>query len=449
MKTLADTFSWSLRGEAAAFNAVCTDTRELSDGALFVALEGENHDAHAFVGNALEQGAAGAVVHKLVPGAEPVLMVDDTQKALGQIAALHRDSWHGELFAVTGSAGKTSTKEMLATILSGSGTTLATRGNFNNEIGVPLTLLRLQNEQRYAVVEMGAAKPGDIAYLVSLARPKTSILTNAMAAHLEGFGDLATVARTKGEIFLGEPDCVSVINLDDSHSQLWLQMAKGSRIVTYSAAGNNTANVRASAIEAGPAGSQFTLCTPVGDCRMVLNVPGAHNIANALAAASAALSRGIGLDIISGRLKEFTGVAGRMQFLSGKDGLLIIDDSYNANPSAVRSALDVLAQQDGKRVFILGNMAELGTMSADLHRQVGTYARDCGVDKLLAVGSDAAMAAQGYGEGSESFSDMNALTGWIRKEDYLASYDACLVKGSRSAGMERAVAQLLAWGGRS
>lgn len=449
MRALAESFSWQLRGSAAPFDAVCTDTRQLTEGALFVALEGENHDAHQFVGQALAQGAAGAVVHKQVEDAEPLLIVDDTQVALGQIAALHREQWHGDLFAVTGSAGKTTTKEMLAAILAGVGLTLATRGNYNNEIGVPLTLLRLQDEHENAVVEMGAAKAGDIAYLVSLARPKTSILTNAMEAHLEGFGDLATVARTKGEIFVPEPDCVSVINHDDPQREFWLQLAEGSQVVTFSAAGNGEAAVYATNIEAGAAGSRFTMHTPVGECAMTLHVPGTHNIANALAAASAALCRGVGLELIQSALQYFTGLDGRMQFLKGKSGLLVIDDSYNANPSAVRSALDVLGRQVGRRAFFLGNMAELGEASGELHREVGSYARACGIQSLLAVGDDAALAAEAFGEGGRAFADMPALEAWIREQDYLAAFDACLVKGSRSAGMERVVARLLAWGGQA
>lgn len=449
MQQLADTFSWAVRGQPVPYDGICTDTRGQLEGALFVALEGENHDAHRFVEQALAQGAAGAVVHKPVAGAEPLLVVEDTLQALGQIAALHRQAWEGELFAVTGSAGKTTTKEMLAAILAGAGNVLATRGNYNNEVGVPLTLFGLERAHSHAVIEMGAAKAGDIAYLVSIAQPATSILTNAMGAHLEGFGDLATIVRTKGEIFVADPACVSVINLDDPNSDHWLEQAAGSRIITCSAAGNEAADVRAIGAEARPDGSRFTLVTPLGNCEVNLQVPGIHNIANALAAAGAALARDIDLDVVRAGLEQFSGVAGRLQLLQGRGGLLVIDDSYNANPAAVRSALDVLASQGGKRAFLFGRMAELGPASAELHRGIGDYARELGIDALLAVGEEAGLAAEAFGEGGQIFADLEMLASWLDEHDFLAGFDACLVKGSRSAGMERAVKLLLAEGGQA
>lgn len=443
MRLLADTFDWQLRGSSAQFDGVCTDSRSLCRGQLFVALRGEHYDAHAFVAQALHEGAAGAVVSAEVADATPLLIAGDTLLALGQLAALQRASYRGEVFAVTGSAGKTTTKEMLASILAKVAPVLATTGNLNNEIGVPLTLLELRDEHRYAVVEMGAAKPGDIQYLVNIASPGTSIITNAMPAHLQGFGDVAKVARTKGEIFVPDPECVAVINLDDVHSGLWRQLAGGARIVTYSATAKPEADVRASQVEAQAAQTRFLLQSYCGDCAIELQVPGLHNVANALAAAAAALSRDVSLDAVARGLRDFCGVPGRMQFRHGKLGQLIIDDSYNANPEAMRSALEVLAMQRGKKALVLGDMAELGDDSVEHHRQVGRYARECDIDLLLAVGSLAAEAAAEFGPPAESFGNQLQLVAWLQQQQLLSAYQCCLVKGSRSAGMERVVELLV------
>lgn len=447
MKLLAETFGWELRGESAQFDGVSTDSRKLSPGQLFVALRGENFDAHGFVEQALRNGAAGAVVSEAVADAQPLLVTGDSLVALGRLAALHRAAFTGELFAVTGSAGKTTTKEMLASILAQVAPVLATRGNLNNEIGVPLTLLELREEHRYAVIEMGAAKPGDIEYLVDIASPGTSIITNAMPAHLQGFGDVAQVARTKGEIFVPRADCVAVINIDADSADMWQQLASGARIVSYSAQGNAEADVRASQVESGPAQTRFLLQTQQGDRAIALQVPGLHNVANALAAAAAALSRGVSLDSVQRGLDDFSGIAGRMQFRHGPSGQLIIDDSYNANPEALRSALDVLAMQAGKKVLVLGDMAELGADSVEHHRQAGRYARQCGIDLLAAVGPLAAEAAAGFGSAAVAFADQRQLIDWLQQQHLLAAYQSCLVKGSRSAGMERVVKILVDAGG--
>ena len=449
MKLLAETFGWELRGESAQFDGICTDSRKLAPGQLFVALRGENFDAHGFVEQALRNGAAGALVSEPVADAQPLLVTGDSLLALGRLAGLHRAGFSGELFAVTGSAGKTTTKEMLASILARVGPVLATQGNLNNEIGVPLTLLELRPEHRYAVIEMGAAKPGDIEYLVGIAGPCTSIITNAMPAHLQGFGDVARVARTKGEIFVPRPDCVSVINIDDDYAGLWLQLARGARIVSYSAQGNNEADVRACQVEVGPTQTRFQLQCDEGYRAITLQVPGVHNVANALAAAAAAISRGVSLDSVQRGLDDFSGVAGRMQFRHGACGPLIIDDSYNANPEALRSAVDVLAMQAGKKVLVLGDMAELGADSVEHHRQAGLYARQCGIDLLVALGPLAAHAASGFGPSALAFSHLQQLTDWLQQQRWLAGYQSCLVKGSRSAGMERVVAMLVDAGGES
>ena len=320
----------------------------------------------------------------------------------------------------------------------------ATSGNLNNEIGVPLTLLGLAPEQHSAVLELGAAKPGDIAYLVELVRPDVSILTNAMPAHLQGFGSLDQVAETKGEIFVAEPDHVAIINADDVYAGAWRERAGTARIVAFSAHNKPEAEVRASHIVLAAAGASFTLCSPQGTCAIQLAVPGAHNVANALAAAAAALSVDRPLIQIKQALARFGGVPGRMQRRTGPTGLAIIDDTYNANPQAVRSAVDVLAAHDGARVLILGDMAELGDGSEQLHREVGDYARCAGIDGLLTVGAQAAFAAQAFGSGASSFASKAQLQHWLVEHDLSEQFQACLVKGSRSAGMEQVVNYLVA-----
>jgi UDP-N-acetylmuramoyl-tripeptide--D-alanyl-D-alanine ligase len=447
MGDIAQTLGWQLHGTAVLFDGIATDTRKLLPGQLFVALEGENHDGHDYVIEALQCGAAGALVSREVEGAAPLLQVPDTLHALGQLAALHRAAFKGTLFAVTGSAGKTTTKEMLAAILRQAAPVLATSGNLNNEIGVPLTLFRLDARHRYAVIEMGAAKPGDIRYLVDIADPDISILTNARAAHLEGFGSLDQVARTKGEIFVDKPGRLAVINSDEPYSALWQQLAGAATVISYGTGDNSPASVRAINLELGAAGSRFDLVTGGQSQAIELPVPGHHNVANALAAAAAAIGAGIGLQEVAAGLANFNGVSGRMQFCRGAGGMLVIDDSYNANPDAVRSAIDVLAMQSGSRLLLLGDMAELGDDSLSYHREVGRYARAQGIEGLFGIGPLAAGAAEAFGSGAQCFADKAQLLAWLGHES-LASYNACLVKGSRRSRMEQVVEVLLAEGPR-
>ncbi len=447
MGDLAKNFGWQLHGEPVTFDGVATDTRKLLPGQLFVALKGDKFDGHDFVAKALEKGAAGALVSRRLEGASPLLQAPDTLLALGQLAALHRASFEGTLLAITGSAGKTTTKEMLAAILGQSSPVLATSGNLNNEIGVPLTLMRLSSDYRYAVIEMGAAKPGDIRYLVEIANPDISILTNARAAHLEGFGSLDRVARTKGEIFVSKPGRLAVINLDEPYSTLWRQLAGVATVISHSANGDSDASVRALDLELRAAGSRFKLVTDDDSHLVELTVPGRHNVANALAAAAAAMGAGLGLPEIAAGLASFNGIAGRMQFCRGAAGMLVIDDSYNANPDAVRSAIDVLAMQAGTKLLLLGDMAELGDDSVSYHREAGFYAREQGIDALFGIGPLAENAAAAFGSGALSFTDQQQLLAWLQP-GCLSGYDACLVKGSRSSRMEHVVEMLLAGGAR-
>ena len=442
-------FNWSLaqiaratggelHGADAQVNGVSTDTRTLRQGELFVALAGENFDGHAFIEIALQQGAVGVLVSRSVASECPHIIVSDTRVALGELASAWRQQFAIPLIAVTGSNGKTTVKEMLTAIMSVRHNTLATKGNLNNDIGVPLTLLRLHSEHQCAVIEMGANHAGEIAYLTTLARPQVALITNAGPAHLEGFGSLEGVARAKGEIYSGlSEQGMAVINDDDRFSDYWRSVCDGLAITGFGLkqASDITATWRASA-----AGSEMHIQTPVGETQLTLGLPGEHNIMNALAACAAALAAGATLADIKTGLQTLRGVAGRLQIRDGKSGSRIIDDTYNANPASLVAALEVLRNFDGQHFLALGDMGELGSNSEALHRQAGLQAREFGVKRLYAVGQLAARAAESFGEGAQHFEDQSAMINTI--EQALAADVTLLVKGSRLAHMERVVQAL-------
>ncbi len=430
----------SLPGMDASFDAVGTDSRSIQPGQLFVALQGDNFDGHRFLADVSERGASAAVVSMAANYPLPVLQVSDTRLALGRLGALNRLHFDGELIAITGSSGKTSAKNMVAAILAQRGVTLATAGNFNNEIGLPLTLLQLQPEHRFAVLEMGASAAGDISYLCELARPTVSVLLNALPAHLQGFGDLQGVARAKGEIFSGLPvDGTAVFNADSDYASLWRELAGATPTIEFGFSASASVSARDIELDA-TAGSRFVLLTPRGEANICLSVPGRHNIANALAAAAAALAVGAGLAEISAGLASVTPAAGRLQSTTTACGAVVIDDSYNANPGSVKAAIDVLASAAGHRILVLGAMGELGADSEALHASVGRYARQQGLDALWTVGADTAATVAEFGAGARVFADRTELIACLQRQ--LASTDVILVKGSRSAGMDLVVAAL-------
>ncbi|UAW99003.1 UDP-N-acetylmuramoyl-tripeptide--D-alanyl-D-alanine ligase [Halopseudomonas nanhaiensis] len=431
----------SLHGDDVRVEHVCIDSREARAGSLFVALQGSRVNGHDFVGKARERGAVAALVEYLVDDPLPQLLVHDAQLALGQLGALSRDDFSGPLVAITGSSGKTSVKEMLAAILREKGPVLATRGNLNNELGVPLTLLELAPEHQFAVIEMGAAGIGHIAYSMRLARPSVSILTNAGTAHVGRFGGPEQVARAKSEIYTGlDPEGQAVINLDSPWFEQWYQLLGNRKSYAFSLE-NPTAELRAESVELDERGCPgFLLVTPKGSITVQLNLLGKHSIANALAAAGAALALDIDLELIRRGLARVMPVAGRAQSLPGKQGALIIDDSYNANPGSVKAAIDMLASFDGKRILVLGDMGELGQWEEESHRDVGAYARDSGLDGLYAVGRLSALAVESFGAGARLFASKAELTAALASQ--LAADLRVLVKGSRSAAMEEVVAGL-------
>ncbi|MFT5481487.1 MAG: UDP-N-acetylmuramoyl-tripeptide--D-alanyl-D-alanine ligase, partial [Halieaceae bacterium] len=376
-----------LVGDDVRFDAVTTDSRNLNPGDLYVALRGERFDGNDFVESAIGTGACGALVGRPMDVTGSTLEVDDTLAALGKIAQLDRANFSGPLVAITGSSGKTTVKNMLREILSQHHSVLATPGNWNNEVGVPLTLLRLEPRHDFAVIEMGAAKAGDIKYLCSLASPDVSVLLNALPAHLEGFGNVSGVATAKAEILAGlGPNGVAVINADSPYADQFKIAAGESEVISFGI--DKSATVRASRVSQRGNGTVFTLTTPGGHTEIELELLGAHNVWNALAAAAAALALGIDLASTGLGLAAVSAESGRLKPFRLKNGCLLIDDSYNANPEAVKAAIDVLANTNGRRVLVLGAMGELGSESETLHAEVGRYASERDIEELWCVGPE-------------------------------------------------------------
>ena len=440
------------QGEA-RFECVGSDSRALVPGQLFVALRGERFDGHDFVAEAAAQGAAAALVDAEWAGGQalaplPLIVVDDTRRALGTLAVNWRARFALPLVGVTGSNGKTTVKEMCAAILRaqarrdgfGDDSVLATRGNLNNDIGLPLTLLELRDFHRAAVIEMGMNRPGEIAYLSTLAQPTVAIVTNAQRAHLQGLGSVEEVAREKGAIYQGlGATGVAVINADDPHAGEWGAVNAGRRIVTFGI--EQAADVRGQCTLRG-LGSSLELDTPAGRLGFALQVPGVHNARNAVGAAAVCLAAGVSPEAVADGLAGFTGARGRLQQRSGPCGALILDDTYNANPDSVRAAIDVLASLPGHTWLVLGDMGEVGGISAQVHDEIGGYAKSKGVDGLFALGEMSAIAVRNFGDGGHHFASAEALV-----KALVARLDAdsvVLVKGSRFMRMERVVDALAA-----
>ncbi|HEX4895274.1 MAG TPA: UDP-N-acetylmuramoyl-tripeptide--D-alanyl-D-alanine ligase [Solimonas sp.] len=425
------------RGEA-LFLRVTTDTRQLQPGDLFVALRGERHDGHAYVAQARAAGAVAALVSEWVDVELPQLRVSDTLSGLQALAAGWRARHQLPVVAVTGSNGKTTTKQMLAAVFAVRGEVLATRGNLNNHIGVPLTLLGLGEQHRTAVIEMGANHAGEIAALTAIARPDVGVITQAGDAHLEGFGSREGVARAKGELFAGLRNGIAVINADDVYAPLWLQLAGQNSVIRFGCGVH--ADVRAEQIETQALGTRFRLETPSGAATVRLPLPGRHNVMNALAAAGCGIALGLDVQDIAAGLERVEGAQGRLSWKTTREGARLLDDSYNANPSSLRAGLELLAGLPAPRWAVLGGMAELGPDAARLHREAGETAKRLGIDRLYGLGPMAAEAVRGFGAGGESFEDAAALVAALQSQ--LDATVTLLVKGSRSARMERVVAGL-------
>ena len=435
-------------GTDTVFDSVFSDSRVIERGGLFVALRGERFDGHAFVSDVIAQGAAAAMVdaawvRKNDDGHLPLLIVADTRLSLGQLAAAWRKKFLLPLIGITGSNGKTTVKDLCAGIMAahmGEGKVLATSGNLNNDVGLPLTLLKLCDAHRAAVIEMGMNHAGEISYLTNIARPVVALVNNAQRAHLEGLGSIAAVARAKGEIFEGlDVAGVAVINADDPNVAIWRDLIAAHRTLSFGL--DHPADVSA-VISSSNIQNAFELRTPAGSVQVVLQIPGRHNVMNALAASAACLAAGASLAAIARGLAAYRGSKGRLQEKAGLHGAILIDDSYNANPDSMRAAVDVLAQRPGKRIFVIGDMGEVGSSGRQFHQELGTYAKSRGIDRLLCLGSLSIAAADNFGAGGEHFARVEDLIDVLRGQIDITA--TVLVKGSRFMRMERVVEALMA-----
>jgi UDP-N-acetylmuramoyl-tripeptide--D-alanyl-D-alanine ligase len=445
-RTLLD-FAHSCGGELTgadrAYKGVSTDTRTLGPGELFVALRGPRFNANDFVAAAATAGAAGAVVDARTDSALPQIVVRDTQGALTRSAAAWRAQFQIPVVGVAGSNGKTTVKEMIAAILERRGATLATRGNLNNHIGVPLTLHRFDAAHRHAVVEIGANRAGEVAALVALARPTVGLITNAGAEHLEGFGSLEGVARAEGEMVEGlDASATAVINADDEFANLWRGMTRA-RISTFGVArpADFSAQDLHTTIDANGFVTRYRLVAPQGAIPIELHLAGQHNVLNSLCAAAAAAAAGASLDEIRAGLATMRPVPGRLQLKTAPSGAWIVDDSYNANPSSMQAGIEVLSSVDARRWLVMGDMGELGDYAAQSHQDIGRFARNHRIDRLFATGKLSALAVEAFGSGGEWFADSEALARAVNAE--LTREVCVLVKGSRSNRLERVVEALV------
>lgn len=441
LSELAQILNGELHGQSLTIDAVTTDTRQLTPGCLFVALKGERFDAHDFADKAKAGGAGALLVSRKLDCDLPQLVVKDTRLAFGEIAAWVRQQVPTRVVALTGSSGKTSVKEMTAAILGECGNTLYTAGNLNNDIGVPMTLLRLTKEHQYAVIELGANHQGEIAWTVSLTRPEAALVNNLAAAHLEGFGSLAGVAKAKGEIFTGLPlDGVAIMNADNNDWLNWQSIIGGRKIWRFSPNAANS-DFTANNVHVTSHGTTFTLQTPTGNVEVLLPLPGRHNIANALAATALAMAVGAPLDAVKAGLAKLKAVPGRLFPIQLAENQLLLDDSYNANVGSMTAAAQVLSEMPGYRVMVVGDMAELGDESEACHQQVGEAAKASGLDRVLSVGVQSKGISDASGVG-EHFNDKAALIARLKTLIAEQQIITILVKGSRSAAMEEVVRAL-------
>ncbi|OGT47465.1 MAG: hypothetical protein A3E83_01860 [Gammaproteobacteria bacterium RIFCSPHIGHO2_12_FULL_41_20] len=445
LATLAKILNTSTDTPNITYTGVSIDTRTLQPQNLFVAITGEHADGHNFIEEAQRQGAHAALVQHKVASTLPQVAVSDTIVALGKIAAAQRKQFTLPLIAVTGSNGKTTLKNMIASILQAAcganpSHMLATTGNLNNHLGLPLTLTRLDKQHRYAVLEMGMNHPGEIAYLTKIAQPSVAVINNAAPAHLEGLQDVIGVARAKGEIFLGlQPHGIGILNRDDAFFDLWKNLLGKHEFLTFGIqqTADVTAVISASASNISPV---FTLQTPMGHIDIHLPLPGRHNIMNALAAAATTLAVNIDLPTIKAGLESVRSAPGRLQIYPIGQGIRLIDDTYNANPASLGAAIDMLASQDGKKILILGDMKELGPQTEALHFHAGQSIKNSGIDYLFTFGQFSAETSRGFGEKAQHFNNQQQVAEAVKP--LLHAPATVLIKGSRSMRMENIVAML-------
>ncbi len=431
-----------LMGADVEFCCVGTDSRTIKKGQLFVALKGESFDGHDYAVQSLEQGASAVLVSK-ASNVSPELVVKDTRLALGDLAAHWRAKFELPVVAITGSNGKTTVKEMLAAILKvaagDDASVLATQGNLNNDIGLPMTMLNLREQHRYAVLEMGMNHTGELSYLTGLAKPNIALVNNAGTAHIGELGSVEAIANAKGEIFEGLVDGgTAIINADDVFAGLWKSLASNHQQMTFGlkAKADVTAKYELHAMH-----STVKLISPNGTVEFTLQAPGLHNVSNSLAAASLALALNVSLENIATGLSKFAGVKGRLQTKQGFAGAKVIDDAYNANPMSMKAAIDVLKASVGQRIFVMADMAELGADAASMHAEIGAYAKTAGMEKFYAMGELTKNAVTTFGANATHFETVEALAESLKS--MMNAETTVLVKGSRSMRMERVVDAIL------
>lgn len=440
---IAEMLDAELHGPDAVMTGSKIDSRKIETGNLFIALPGEKTDGHDFIEQAQQAGACAALVNRYIPSKLTQIVVNDVVSAYAQIARLCREKSQAKIIAVTGSNGKTTLKEMIASILAQCGNVLATTGNLNNELGVPLTLTRLNDSFDYAVIEMGANHPGEIATLVAMAEPDVAIINNVGAAHLEGFGSLQGVAEAKGEIFAGlKADGVGVINADMPYANLWKHILGARQSISFGL--QQPADIAALDLQPAITGSHFMVRLD-GVCHFIfLPLPGIHNVSNALAAIAVCSALKIDPEAIVKGLAAIKAVPHRLQLRQAVNNALVIDDTYNANPGSFRQALQTLMQFPGEHWLVLGDFGELGPDSASIHQQLGRDAKAAGIHRLFTVGQQSQLATSAFGDNAQHFNDKAVLEAELKHN--LTNDVACLIKGSRFMKLDQ-LADALTVGG--
>jgi len=429
-----------LIGADVEFASVSIDSRTIAKDALFVALQGPNFDGHEYLQAAKERGAVAALVSREVNVSIPQVLVADVLGALSGFARVWRSQFGFAVIGVTGSNGKTTVKEMIGSIMKQLGNVLITRGNLNNHIGVPLTLLELNTSHQSAVIEMGANHKGEIAALAKLSAPNIGIVTNAGAAHLEGFGGMEGVAIGKGELYLAVPEHgVAIINADDQYAEYWRAHCNAGNVLSFGI--DSVADFSAKNVAVHSDHSQFELHSPHGSIAIRLHLAGTHNVRNAVGAAAAAYAAGATLEQIQEGLSIMRPVGGRLQIKQAIHGAALIDDSYNANPSSMRAGIDALRSLPGKHWLVMGEMMELGAETQRLHAEIGTHAKNAGIEKLFAVGALARHAVDAFDSDAQWFASVDALINAVQPA--LSQGTTVLIKGSRSNRLERVAAALM------
>lgn len=422
-----------------SFTGCSTDTRTIEKNNLYIALKGERFDGHDFFQQAQENGAVCFLSEQDLNSDLPTIQVKDTKLAMGRLAQAWHDKLNKPTVAVTGSNGKTTVKEMVKQILSCAGSVHATKGNLNNDIGVPLTLFMLSDDDDYAVIEMGANHIGEISYLTSLASPDVATITQCAPAHLEGFGSIEGVAKAKSEIFEGlGNEGIAVINADDDYADYWRKAVQGKSILNFGV--NNKADVFATDIKVDLNGCAFILNTPNGKIDIQLNLLGEHNIMNALAASACSIAIGVSLETVQQGLSAMQAVKGRLQRVQGLNNSLIIDDTYNANPKSLSAAIDTVTADEKQSFLVLGDMGELGDDALTMHQEAGAYAKQQSINRLFTLGDLSQAATKSFGEGASAYANHAELAEALKP--LLNENIVVLVKGSRTMHMEDIVSSI-------